>query len=119
GDLLASVVDDVDALVDEQLRVRQPRWTASLVSILAVLLAAFVHPLAGLVVGATCLVAAAGHLVALVGVRRAEPDFVRARAEVSAQVESVLHSLRQLELWQATGAALDRLDAAGRDHGNA
>ena len=30
GDVLASVVDDVDALVDAQLRVRQPAWTALL-----------------------------------------------------------------------------------------
>src|SRR4029077_5732263 len=28
GDVLASVVDDVDALLDGQLRVRQPAWTA-------------------------------------------------------------------------------------------
>ena len=28
GDLLSSIVDDVDSLVDERLRVRQPAWTA-------------------------------------------------------------------------------------------
>ena len=31
GEVLASVVDDVDAFLDEQLRVRQPWWTAGLV----------------------------------------------------------------------------------------
>ncbi|WP_181311231.1 thiol reductant ABC exporter subunit CydD [Nocardioides campestrisoli] len=113
GDLLASVVDDVDALVDEQLRVRQPRWTALLVSLLAVGLATWAHPVGGAVVALTCLVAAGGHLVAMRGVRRAEPRFVRARGEVATRVEGVLHSVRQLELWQATAAALDRVDAAG------
>ncbi|WP_110183245.1 thiol reductant ABC exporter subunit CydD [Nocardioides solisilvae] len=119
GDLLAGVVDDVDALVDEQLRVRQPRWTALLVGALAVLLSSLVLPAAGAVVAAVCLVAAAGHLVALRGVRLAEPAFVAARAEVSTRVEAVLHSVRQLEQWQATGRALDGVDAAGAAHGAA
>ena len=60
GDVLASVVDDVDALVDQQLRVRQPAWTAALVGGAAVLLAGLLSPAAGFVVLAVTLVGAAG-----------------------------------------------------------
>ena len=64
GDVLASVVDDVDALVDQQLRVRQPLWTAGLVGAGATVFAALVTPVAGLVVAGTLSVAAVSALVA-------------------------------------------------------
>ncbi|MET1060593.1 MAG: thiol reductant ABC exporter subunit CydD, partial [Nocardioides sp.] len=88
GDVLASVVDDVDALVDEQLRVRQPAWTAVLVGGAAVLLAGLLSPAAGVVVLAACLVGAAGGQLARHGVRAAAPAFVAARAELAAEVET-------------------------------
>ncbi len=52
GELLTSIVDDVDAYVDEQLRVRQPAWTAGLVGGGVTLFAAAVSPVAGVVTGA-------------------------------------------------------------------
>ena len=119
GDLLSSVVDDVDALIDERLRVRQVTWTAALVAGGAVALSALVHPVAALVVAGVCGVGALAYLLAQRGVSDAEPAFVAARAETSDRVESTLHSLRQLELWQVTGSALDALDEAGSRLGSA
>ncbi|WP_104106742.1 thiol reductant ABC exporter subunit CydD [Nocardioides sp. 616] len=119
GDLLTSVVDDVDALVDEELRVRQPLQTSALVGATAIVLAALVAPLAGLVTAAICAVAWLAHLVTRRRVAVAEPAFVAARAEVSTRVEHILASLRQLELWQATTSELDGLAAAGGRLGGA
>ena len=114
GDVLASVVDDVDALVDERLRVRQPAWTAVLVGGAAVLLAGLLSPAAGVVVLAACLVGAAGGLVARHGVRAAAPAFVAARAELTAEVEAFAGSVRSLALWQRVPDALAALDVTGR-----
>ena len=114
GDVLASVVDDVDALVDGQLRVRQPAWTAVLVGSAAVLLAGLLSPAAGVVVLATTLVGAAGGLLARHGVRVAAPAFVAARAELAAEVEAFTGSVRSLALWQRVPDALAEVDATGR-----
>ena len=114
GDVLASVVDDVDALVDAQLRVRQPAWTAVLVGGAAVLLAGLLSPAAGVVVLATTLVGAAGGQLARHGVRAAAPAFVAARAELAAEVEAFTGSVRSLALWQRVPHALAVVDATGR-----
>ncbi|QCC77473.1 thiol reductant ABC exporter subunit CydC [Nocardioides daphniae] len=119
GDLLTSVVDDVDALVDEQLRVRQPRFTAALVVAVALLFTVLVHPAGALVVAGLCLAGLLAHVVPLVGVRSAEGDFVAARAAVSTQVETYLHSLRQWVLWQARDRVLDDVDTASDRLGRA
>ncbi len=113
GDLLSSVVDDVDSLVDERLRVQQPRWTAVGVGLLATTLAAALTPVAGLVTALVVVVGAAGGWVARRGVQEAEADFVRARADLSTLVEYTLGSARDLVLWGADQRALDDLDRAG------
>jgi ATP-binding cassette subfamily C protein CydCD len=113
GDVLASVVDDVDALVDAQLRVRQPAWTAVLVGGAAALLAGLLSPAAGVAVLAACLVGAAGGLLARHGVRAAAPAFVAARADLAAEVETFTGSVRSLVLWQRVPDTLARLDATG------
>ncbi|MDP2775335.1 MAG: thiol reductant ABC exporter subunit CydD, partial [Nocardioides sp.] len=121
GDLLASVVDDVDAVVDQRLRVRQPLLVAVLVSVLASVFATTVLPEAGVVVAAASLggIAVAYALGRLVA-RRAERAAVTARGLLSEQVEAVLHGARDLRMWQADTAALadlaatdTRLGAAG------
>jgi ATP-binding cassette, subfamily C, bacterial CydCD len=113
GDLLTSVVDDVDSLVDDRLRVRQPVWTAVGVGALATLLAALLTPVAGLVTAAVVVVGAAGGWLARRGVATTEPAFVAARADLSGRVEQTLGSARDLVLWDAHGRALADLDAAG------
>lgn len=114
GDVLASVVDDVDALVDGQLRVRQPAWTAAMVGGAAALLAGLLSPAAGTVVLAVTLVGAAGGQVARHGVRAAAPAFVAARAELATEVEAFTGSVRSLALWQRVPHALAVVDATGR-----
>ncbi len=113
GDVLASVVDDVDSFVDRQLRVRQPIWTAVLVGAMSVALATALTPRAGLVIGLSCLLSAVGGLVAWRGVAAAEPEFVAHRARLSTQVEEIVHDARNLVLWGARDRALTDLDATG------
>jgi ATP-binding cassette, subfamily C, bacterial CydCD len=118
GDVLASVVDDVDALVDHQLRVRQPLWTAGLVGAGATVFAALVTPAAGLVVAGTLSFAAVAALIARWHAER-EPVFVQARAELSTRVEDMVAGMRQLVAWQAVPDALAGVDGAGLWMGSA
>jgi ATP-binding cassette subfamily C protein CydCD len=115
GDLLTAVVDDVDAQLDEQLRVRQPVLAALGTAVLATLVALLVHPAAALPVAG---LAFGGGMAALAlawrGSRRAEAAFVAERAALSAEVVATLQSARQLVLWGADDAAVARTGQIGR-----
>jgi ATP-binding cassette subfamily C protein CydCD len=116
GDLLASVVDDVDALLDERLRVRAPLWTWLGTSLLTGALAAWLLPAAGAVLLAAAL---GGGLLAWATGRAAGSgravEAVEARAALSRRVLEVVADARPLAHWQAEGVALDRVAAeAGR-----
>ncbi len=114
GDVLASVVDDVDAVVDEQVRVRLPLWTWAGTTALSTLVVALLDPASALVVGATGLVSgAAAWWVGLVGSRRHGRSRVAARADLSHRVVETLQDARPLVLWQADEAALARVAEAG------
>jgi ATP-binding cassette subfamily C protein CydCD len=115
GDLLTAVVDDVDAQLDAQLRVRQPVLAAIGTSVVAVLVAAVVHPPSTTPVAAVALVGALALAVARHGAGRGEATFVTARAALSAEVLTTLQSARQLVLWEADGAAVARVDGIGRE----
>lgn len=106
GDLLTSVVDDVDALLDERLRVRQPLATAALVGAGAALLTALVSPVAGVVVLLVAISGAIAYLVARRGTAVAEPSVVAHRAALGGRVEEVAEGVRELEQWGATDRAL-------------
>ena len=114
GDVLASVVDDVDALVDRHLRVRSPLLTFTIVGVAAVAFSLWVLPTAGVVV-AVVLVVGGGlaFTTSRIGVATAERDFVARRGRVSAFVVQILQGAADLTMWQATDAALQRLDRAG------
>jgi ATP-binding cassette subfamily C protein CydCD len=120
GDLLTAVVDDVDALLDQRLRVRMPVSTAAAVGCLAAGFAALQLPAVGVVV-LTSTVTAGGAAwgVARAGVRRAEPAFVDARALVSDRVVQALQGAGDLVMWQAVPRWLDAVDAAGFAAGRA
>ncbi len=118
GDVLASVVDDVDSLVDDQLRVRQPIVTAAWVGLGASALAALISPRAGMVLLAFCVIAGVGGWLAFYGVRRSEREFVERRAEVSTKTEEVLQSARNLVIWRADRSALVSLDRVGEALGD-
>lgn len=106
GDLLTRVVDDVDALLDERLRVRQPVATAVLVGGGAAGLTALVQPAAGLVVLVVVATGGVAFLLGRAGAARAEERVVAGRAALGARVEEVAHGLRELEQWAATERAL-------------
>ena len=112
GDLLARVVDDVDAVLDEQLRVRLPVLTGSLVVAGATVFTALVSPVAVLPVLGSALVGGAAALgLSWWTARRAEAAFVRERGALSALVGSVLDGAPDLVAWQAAGRAADAVRA--------
>lgn len=113
GDLLTRVVDDVDALLDDRLRVRQPVTTAVLVGLGATLLTWLVTPAAGLVVLGACATGALAFALARRGVAAAEPEVLAARAALGTGVEEVAHGLRELEQWAATPRALAAVQQQG------
>lgn len=115
GELLTAVVDDVDAEVDQRLRVRQPRRTAALVAAGTTAVAVLLDPVAGAVVALVCAVAALAAPLARRVAQACETRLVRDRAALSQQVGEVLGDGPHLVHWGAWRAALDRVDAVGRD----
>lgn len=120
GDLLSSVVDDVDALLDERLRVRSPLWTWLGTSVLTGALAWWLLPSAGAVLLAAALGGGAlAWATGLAGARRTAPQEVAARAALSRRVLEVVADARPLAHWQAAGPALDRVAAEATRRGRA
>ena len=111
GDLLTSVVDDVDALLEDRLRVRQPVATAVLVGAGIALLTGLLHPAAGAVVLAVCATGAVAFLLARRATALSEEQLVARRAHLATRVEEVAHGLRELEQWGATDRALTAVRA--------
>lgn len=110
GDVLTSIVDDVDSVADRELRVRMPVRTVLIVALLAVAVAAHVLWAAGIVVATFCLVAGAGgFLVARRGAGVAEHIAVAARADLSSVVVETIQIAPELVMWQATDAAAERV----------
>ncbi len=122
GDVLAAIVDDVDSVVDRELRVRAPLCTFALVALLAAGVAAALLPLAGMAVAVGGVVAGAGSWwLAHRGSRRSERDLVTARADLSAAVLETVQIADELRMWQQTdraaaavSAVAERIGAAGR-----
>jgi ATP-binding cassette subfamily C protein CydCD len=102
GDVLAHVVDDVDAVLDSRLRVRGPVVAASAVGVMATVVATVLLPASGVVlvglVATTVLTTAAVRT----GSGRRERHLVELRGRLSAQVHETITSARGLVLWQAT-----------------
>ncbi len=110
GDLLSSVVDDVESVVDRELRVRMPVRSYALVVLAAAGLAATRLPLAGLATLVAATAAGAGaYAVARLGGARTESLAVRRRAELSEQVVQVVQTAPELVMWQAERANVDRV----------
>jgi ATP-binding cassette subfamily C protein CydCD len=109
GDLLSAVVDDVDAQLDEQLRVRQPLLAAAGTALVATVVALVVDPVAAAPVAALGFLGGGGALaLSWSGSRRAEATYVAERAALSQEVVADLQSARQLVLWEADDAAVER-----------
>lgn len=105
GDLLSTVVRDVDTLQDDPLRVRQPLVTGGIVAALAVVGVALVDPLAGvtLAAGLAVTVAIAAGLSTLIG-RDAERRIAPLRG---AYADAVLGYVTRFEELVAFGAERD------------
>ncbi|QIG42256.1 thiol reductant ABC exporter subunit CydD [Nocardioides anomalus] len=117
GDLLASVVDDVDALLDERLRVRAPLWTWLGTTVLTATVAAWLDPRAGAVVLATTLLGGgAAWLTARAGARRTGERALAGRAALSRRVLELVTDARPLAQWQAGGRALGRVEREAMLH---
>ncbi len=115
GDLLASVVDDVDALVDQQLRVRQPVMAWLGTTMLAALVAALIWwPAAGWIAATSLMGGGLAWLFARTSARSHEVQSVRLRADLSALVVETLSHARNIVLWQRQPATLNELDRIGR-----
>ena len=119
GDALTGLVDDIDSLLDDRLRVRMPLWTWAGVTTIATAVALFWAPVVALVVLAVALVGVVVFLVARVGTRRAEPDIVAARGALGREAHDALASARQLALWQATDPVTVRLAGHASRQGRA
>ena len=101
GDVLASVVDDVDSVLDRELRSRMPVRGLVLVAVLAGAVSAYLDLEAGLVVVAVCLVGGLAHVVARVGATRGERSSITARARLSERVVETTQVADELVMWQA------------------
>lgn len=115
GDVLVSIVDDVDAVVDHQLRVRMPLLTWCGVAAGAVAVAFLVLPVGGLVLAVTSLLSATlGYGVASRAAGSAERRTVQARAELSERVVEVIQVAPELVMWQRGDAAAEDVTRASR-----
>lgn len=119
GDVLAAVVDDVDSVLDRELRVRMPVRGFLLVTAVVTAVAALVSPPAAIVVAVTCLVAAGpGFALARAGGTRAEARAVELRAALSEHVVEAAQAATELTMWQADEKAVAGVaavsDRAGR-----
>jgi ATP-binding cassette subfamily C protein CydCD len=117
GDLLASVVDDVDAVLDRELRVRMPVRGFAITAAIAAAFAAFAAPVMVIVVLAVGAAAVAAYCLARAGAARAEREAVAGRARLSDAVVEVTQTADELAMWQAEQRAVDQVVALGADLG--
>ena len=115
GDVLASVVDDVDSVLDRELRSRMPLRGLVLVSALATACCAFFDLRVGLVVAATCVLGGVAHLITRVGAARSQQSSIGARARLSACVVETTQVADELVMWQAGERAVAAVAEASDD----
>lgn len=113
GDVLAAVVDDVDAVLDRELRVRMPVRGFAICGALAVLVTALAAPVVVPVVLGMCLAGAAAFGIARAGAARAERSAVGLRSELSDVVVEATQSAGELAMWQAEERAVMRVADLG------
>ena len=117
GDVLAAVVDDVDAVLDRELRVRMPVWGFAITAAIAVAFASFAAPVVVPVVLGLCAAAAVGYALARAGAGRAERAAVDTRARLSDAVVEATQTAGELSMWQAEGRALDAVSELSAELG--
>jgi ATP-binding cassette subfamily C protein CydCD len=113
GDVLATVVDDVDSVLDRELRSRLPVRGLVLVAALATALSAVLDVWVGVVVAATCVVGGVAHVITRVGAARSERGSIDARARLSQRVVETTQVADELLMWQAGERAVAAVAEAG------
>ena len=101
GDVLASVVDDVDSVLDRELRDRLPVRGLLGVGALAAVGTGLLDLQAGLVVAATTILGLTTYTAVRVATARTERDLVAARADLSDRVVEAIQVSDELVMWQA------------------
>jgi thiol reductant ABC exporter CydC subunit len=113
GDLLARVVQDVDAMQDLVIRVLPPFGIALLVGILTVVLLWWMLPAAAIVVGTSLLLAATVVLWLTAALaRRGESRFAGARGDLAAAMVDLTEGAAELAAFGATDAQVRLVAAA-------
>jgi ATP-binding cassette subfamily C protein CydCD len=115
GDVLAAVVDDVDTVLDREIRVRLPVRGYAVAAVLAIAVAVLFSPVAAGVVAGTAAVAVLAFVLARAGAARAERTNVATRAILSDRVVEATQAADELHMWGADGLALDRVDDLGAE----
>ncbi len=115
GDVLASVVDDVDALVDRQLRVRTPLLTWLAATGIVAGVGWLLDPGSALILTLALLLAGGvGWLVSRAGAARLEGRSIEGRAAVSREVARALGGADDISAWQAEETFLGAVRESGR-----
>ena len=117
GDVLAAVVDDVDSVLDRELRSRLPVRGLVLVAALATAVSTALDLRVGLVVAATCVVGGVAHVITRVGAARSEQGSIDARARLSQRVVETTQVADELVMWQAGERAVAAVAAASDEVG--
>jgi thiol reductant ABC exporter CydC subunit len=112
GDVASRAIEDVDSLQDLYLRGLNPLIVAISVSALAVVVEGLLLPVAGLVLGASLLVALVGSPLLAVAGRPREGERSR-RADLAADVVDLVQGAPELLAFGRVDAALERIDAEG------
>ncbi len=102
GDLLTSIVDDVDSVVDRELRVRMPGRSYAIVVALATAAALLLQPAAAMVIAGGAIGGGLGAwTIGRRGAATAERVAVALRADLAARVVEVVQLSREHRMWQA------------------
>jgi len=111
GDVLAAVVDDVDAVLDRELRVRLPVRSFLVTAAIAMAVSCLLDLRAGAIVAVVCATGAAAYLLARTGAGHAEAAAVATRALVSERVADAVQAADELRMWGAETATVERIQA--------
>lgn len=107
GDVLAMAVDDVESVVDRELRVRAPLVTATLVGVLAVLVGLALAPAVAWIIAATSVIGGGvAFLGGRIGAGVSPTAEVENRAALSSCVTEAATLAPELVMWDATAGVL-------------
>ena len=115
ADLLTGVVDDLNDVVDAQVRVTVPVLSTVVASVLAVIVAALLSPVAGLVVAAMSTVTVAVFVLGWRLEARSQQILLAGRAEVARVTALVAGNASELQAIGAEGQARSWLVTAHAD----